>query len=40
MLTSTKEEDGDATSETAYTDMNQLKNACLSFARDRYDIFK
>ncbi|KAF9667529.1 hypothetical protein SADUNF_Sadunf15G0032600 [Salix dunnii] len=40
MQTSTKEEDGDATSETAYTDMNQLKNACLSFARDRYDIFK
>ncbi|XP_011035621.1 PREDICTED: uncharacterized protein LOC105133362 [Populus euphratica] len=37
---STKEEDDDTSSEIAYTDMNQLKNACLSFARDRYDIFK
>ncbi|KAJ6760009.1 ZINC FINGER PROTEIN [Salix purpurea] len=40
MQASTKEEDGDTTSEIAYTDMNQLKNACLSFARDRYDIFR
>lgn len=23
-----------------YTDMNMLKDACLSFARDRFDIFK
>ncbi|KAJ6373810.1 hypothetical protein OIU78_029487 [Salix suchowensis] len=40
MQTCTKEEDGNTTSEIAYTDMNQLKNACLSFARDRYDIFR
>ncbi|KAG6745764.1 hypothetical protein POTOM_050271 [Populus tomentosa] len=40
MQTSAKEEDDDTTSEIAYTDMNELKNACLSFARDRYDIFK
>ncbi|CAK7349583.1 unnamed protein product [Dovyalis caffra] len=32
--------DDDITSEIAYTDMNQLKNACLSFARDRYDVLK
>ncbi|XP_038878457.1 zinc finger protein VAR3, chloroplastic [Benincasa hispida] len=25
---------------TDYSDMNVLKNACISFARDRYDIFK
>lgn len=24
----------------AYTDMNQLKDGCLSFARDRYDALK
>lgn len=23
-----------------YTDMNLLKDACLNFARDRFDIFK
>ena len=40
MQTSAKEEDDATTCEIAYTDMNQLKNACLSFARDRYDIFK
>lgn len=27
-------------SDDVYTDMNQLKDACLSFARDRYDVFK
>ncbi|KAL6183294.1 hypothetical protein ACLB2K_044705 [Fragaria x ananassa] len=31
-------EDGET--DGVYTDMNQLKDACLSFARDRYDVFK
>ncbi|KAK9278568.1 hypothetical protein L1049_028140 [Liquidambar formosana] len=29
-----------ATDESVYKEMNVLKDACLSFARDRYDIFK
>ncbi|KAJ4848373.1 hypothetical protein Tsubulata_020440 [Turnera subulata] len=31
---------GDASAESVYTDVNQLKDPCLSFARDRYDVFK
>ncbi|KAK4280691.1 hypothetical protein QN277_012279 [Acacia crassicarpa] len=27
-------------SDSVYRDMNLVKNACLSFARDRYDVFK
>ncbi|KAL6281695.1 hypothetical protein ACE6H2_018576 [Prunus campanulata] len=27
-------------SDDVYTDMTQIKDACLSFARDRYDVFK
>jgi hypothetical protein len=30
--------EGDA--ESAYNDMNLVKDACFSFARDRYDVFK
>ncbi|XP_065851088.1 zinc finger protein VAR3, chloroplastic isoform X2 [Euphorbia lathyris] len=30
----------DATTGNVYKDMNQLKDPCLSFARDRYDLFK
>lgn len=30
--------DGDSV--RVYTDMNLVKDACLSFARDRYDVFK
>lgn len=26
--------------ESVYKDMNLVKDACLSFARDRYDVFK
>lgn len=32
--------DGATASENVYSDMNVLKDACLSFARDRYDVFK
>ncbi|KAL6175689.1 hypothetical protein ACLB2K_052328 [Fragaria x ananassa] len=31
-------EDGET--DGVYNDMNQLKDACLSFARDRFDVFK
>ncbi|OMO90574.1 Zinc finger, RanBP2-type [Corchorus capsularis] len=30
----------EATAATDYSDMNFLKDACLSFARDRFDLFK
>lgn len=33
-------EDATTPSGTDYSDMNVLKDACVSFARDRYDIFK
>lgn len=34
------EKDGGASEDNLYRDMNLLKDPCLSFARDRYDIFK
>ncbi|GMH17534.1 hypothetical protein Nepgr_019375 [Nepenthes gracilis] len=33
-------DDAVGNSESIYKDMNLLKNACLSFSRDRFDIFK
>lgn len=36
----TAEETAEPGADSVYTDMNLLKDACLNFARDRFDIFK